>query len=202
MIIDRGACIVTGKTDTYRPDSRTLPASTALTMFVSSFPQCLEAVARSVAAAQALELFVQNKAFIDGLWVSKEQTFRVYEPSTAQVLGTVADCDVDDIRLAIQSANLAQESYYSSTTAAQRGALLRKWHVLIMENVESRKCMLKDGTDAVRSLTVISSWKNPVPGAPELSAYRRSACRSMAFLCCNNSHRSVFPHHTAWVSGI
>ncbi|KAE8142326.1 aldehyde dehydrogenase domain-containing protein [Aspergillus pseudotamarii] len=111
-------------------------------MFTSSFPQSLDIVTSSVAAARDLELFVQNKAFIDGIWVRKEQTFSVYEPSTAQVFGSVADCDLSDVQLAIESAYAAQKSYYSSTTAAERGGLLRKWHNLIMENVENLATIL------------------------------------------------------------
>ncbi|KAE8343590.1 hypothetical protein BDV24DRAFT_172612 [Aspergillus arachidicola] len=83
-----------------------------------------------------MELFVQDQAFIDGRWVTKDQTFSVYDPSTAQVLGSAANCDVRDIQLAIESANVAQKGYYSSTTAAKRGSLLQKWHDLVLEQAE------------------------------------------------------------------
>ncbi|KAK6829115.1 hypothetical protein RU639_003688 [Aspergillus parasiticus] len=76
----------------------------------------------------------ESQAFVDGVWVRKEQTFSLYEPSTAQEFGAVAYCDLSDIRSAIESANAAQKSYYSSTTAAQRGSLSQKWHNLILEN--------------------------------------------------------------------
>ncbi|KAL6230914.1 hypothetical protein BDW75DRAFT_248278 [Aspergillus navahoensis] len=69
-----------------------------------------------------MELFVQDQAFIDGRWVKKDQTFSVYDPSTAQVLGSAANCDVRDIQLAIESAN--------------RGSLLQKWHDLVLEQAE------------------------------------------------------------------
>jgi acyl-CoA reductase-like NAD-dependent aldehyde dehydrogenase len=61
------------------------------------------------------------------------------EPSTAQVLGTVADCDLDDMKSAIESAHEFQKSYFLSTTAPERANLLRRWHDLVMENVEDRK---------------------------------------------------------------
>ncbi|KAL4952381.1 Aldehyde/histidinol dehydrogenase [Aspergillus filifer] len=83
-----------------------------------------------------MELFVQDQAFIDGRWVKKDQIFSVYDPSTAQVIGSAANCDVPDIQLAIESANMAQKSYYSSNTAAQRGCLLQKWHDLVLEQAE------------------------------------------------------------------
>ena len=56
------------------------------------------------------------------------------EPSTATVLGKVANCELEDFKKAIGSAAKAQEEYYFSTTAAQRGAALRKWYELIMAN--------------------------------------------------------------------
>ena len=56
------------------------------------------------------------------------------EPSTETVLGTVSNRDVADFQMAIVSAEIAQEPYWLSTTGAQRGALLRKWHGLLIEN--------------------------------------------------------------------
>ncbi len=61
------------------------------------------------------------------------------EPSTAQVLGTVANCDLNDIKSAIESADITQQAYHTSTTAAERGKLLRKWHDLVIANAEDRK---------------------------------------------------------------
>lgn len=66
-------------------------------------------------------------------------THHALDPSTAQVLGSAANCDVRDIQLAIESANVAQKGYYSSTTAAKRGSLLQKWHDMVLEQAEDRK---------------------------------------------------------------
>ncbi|CAG8909797.1 unnamed protein product [Penicillium egyptiacum] len=96
----------------------------------------IEAVTENIIAIKNLELFVQDQALIDGCWIKRKETFKVYEPSTAQVLRTVANCDLKDVHSAIESANVARKKYYSSTTAAQRGSLLRKWHNLVIENVE------------------------------------------------------------------
>lgn len=57
------------------------------------------------------------------------------EPSTATVLGRVADCTVEDFQTAIEAAHLAQQEYADSTTAAERGAFLRRWCGLMLENV-------------------------------------------------------------------
>ncbi|KAJ5110116.1 hypothetical protein N7532_002761 [Penicillium argentinense] len=105
-------------------------------MSVPFSQELLEAVASSMITAKDMELLVQDQAFIDGRWIRKQQTFSVQEPSTARVLGTVADCDLNDVQSAIKSAHAAQKSYYTSTTAAQRGSLLRKWHDLVIKNVE------------------------------------------------------------------
>ncbi|KAJ5739520.1 aldehyde dehydrogenase [Penicillium manginii] len=77
---------------------------------------------------------LNGNAFIDGIWVSKEKKFPVYEPSTGTVLGKVSDCDLADFQKAIVSAESVQEEYFLSTTGAQRGALLRKWNDLIIAN--------------------------------------------------------------------
>lgn len=61
------------------------------------------------------------------------------EPATEDVLGRVANCDRDDIKRAIETADLGQKKFYKSTTAAQRGVLLRKWYDAIMENEEDRE---------------------------------------------------------------
>ncbi|KAI1422425.1 aldehyde dehydrogenase [Xylaria sp. FL1777] len=81
------------------------------------------------------ELFIQE-AFIDGQWVTGDRQFDVYEPSSATVLGQVADCGLDDFRKAIQSAYDEQPKFYENTTAAGRGAMLRKWNDLIIANAD------------------------------------------------------------------
>ncbi|TGZ82315.1 aldehyde dehydrogenase [Ascodesmis nigricans] len=89
------------------------------------------------------ELFIED-AFIDGQWVKAKdgKTFEVYEPATEDVLGRVANCDRDDIKRAIETADLGQKKFYKSTTAAQRGVLLRKWYDAIMENEEDLATIL------------------------------------------------------------
>ncbi|RMY58288.1 hypothetical protein D0865_02690, partial [Hortaea werneckii] len=93
-------------------------------------------------------------AFVAGNWVKKEKTFAVTawtdlaelipfpEPSTAQTLVNVADCSVDDFRHAIRTAYDAQSAYYEQTTAAQRGAFLRRWYEAVLKNVEDLATIL------------------------------------------------------------
>lgn len=78
-------------------------------------------------------LFIGD-AFVDGEWVKTENTFNVTEPSTETVLGQVTNCDASHFQTAISSASNAQAKYLASTTAHQRGALLKKWAELILLN--------------------------------------------------------------------
>ncbi|KAI4602230.1 hypothetical protein KJ359_009468 [Pestalotiopsis sp. 9143b] len=80
-------------------------------------------------------LFIAD-AFISGKWISKDAKFDVYEPSSASVLGKVANCSLEDFQTAIKDASEAGDKYFASTTAAARGSLLKKWYELIMTNQE------------------------------------------------------------------
>ncbi|KAL2832603.1 Aldehyde/histidinol dehydrogenase [Aspergillus cavernicola] len=103
-------------------------------------------------------LFIQNSAFIDGEWLKTEKTFDVYEPSTGQVLGTAASSSMENMQSAIQSAHTAQQEYFTSTTAAARGALLQKWHDLVMANINNLSTLLclENGKTLIESRTEIA----------------------------------------------
>lgn len=58
------------------------------------------------------------------------------EPATSTVLGQVSDCTLEDFKKAIRSAHDAQIKFNDSTTGAQRGALLRRWNDLILQNID------------------------------------------------------------------
>lgn len=58
------------------------------------------------------------------------------EPSSAEVLGQVADLSRDDFIKAIKIADKGFRKYSTSTTFAERGAHLRKWFDLIHANLE------------------------------------------------------------------
>ena len=70
-------------------------------------------------------------------------TDRRQEPSSAEVLGHVADCDLEDFQQAITDADKAQHVFFETTTAAQRGSLLRKWNDLILANKKDRKSIME-----------------------------------------------------------
>lgn len=80
---------------------------------------------------------LRQQAYINGSWQSAntEKLFPVYNPATGEVLATVADCGAAETRQAIEAANTALPNW-RATPAAKRGALLRRWHQLILENAD------------------------------------------------------------------
>ncbi|KAK9450191.1 aldehyde dehydrogenase [Limtongia smithiae] len=82
-------------------------------------------------------LFI-GKGFIGGEWTvpSSGKEFPVYEPSSGTVLGMVSDFGLADFKRAVADAETGFQKYSTSTTAAQRGQLLRNWFNLIMANAD------------------------------------------------------------------
>jgi succinate-semialdehyde dehydrogenase/glutarate-semialdehyde dehydrogenase len=62
------------------------------------------------------------------------------EPSSAEVLGQVADLSRDDFIRAIEIADKGYRKYSTSTTFAERGVQLRKWFELVHQNVDDCIC--------------------------------------------------------------
>jgi acyl-CoA reductase-like NAD-dependent aldehyde dehydrogenase len=72
-----------------------------------------------------------------GVWyVFIIQSSNHVEPSSAEVLGNVADMSRDDFIRAIKIADKGYRKYSTSTTFAERGAQLRKWFDLIQQNFD------------------------------------------------------------------
>lgn len=80
---------------------------------------------------------IKTKCFINGEWIAaaKGKTFDVINPATAEVITTIPNMDVEDVRKAIDAANEAWPAY-RELTAGQRATLLKKWYALILENKE------------------------------------------------------------------
>ncbi|KAL2793812.1 Aldehyde/histidinol dehydrogenase [Aspergillus keveii] len=85
---------------------------------------------------------VISDAFIDGEWVHMDNTFPVYEPSTGEILSSVANVTKADFIDAINSATPAQADFYESTTGPQRGRLLRAWFDRIQQNMDDLATLL------------------------------------------------------------
>jgi succinate-semialdehyde dehydrogenase/glutarate-semialdehyde dehydrogenase len=81
------------------------------------------------------ESLLQNRGFINGAWVAAESgaTFDVVNPADGTVVAAVADLGVAETRRAIEVAEAAQTEW-RALTAKGRGAILRHWYDLFLEN--------------------------------------------------------------------
>jgi succinate-semialdehyde dehydrogenase/glutarate-semialdehyde dehydrogenase len=77
---------------------------------------------------------VVASGLVAGEWRKGKKTFPVTEPSSNTTLLECADLEQQDFIDAIQSAKAGTRDFYESTTAKERGALLRKWFDLIIAN--------------------------------------------------------------------
>jgi len=84
----------------------------------------------------APELF-RTQAFIAGTWVSADSgaTVTIRNPATGNKLADVPDMGAAETRRAIAAADAALPSW-REMTAKQRGAILRKWHDLIVTHAD------------------------------------------------------------------
>ena len=82
------------------------------------------------------ELFRQQ-AFIAGRWCEADngKSFPVTNPATGEVLAQVPDMEATETRRAIEAAKAAWPEWRRKT-AKERATLLRKWHDLMMANVD------------------------------------------------------------------
>ncbi|MDE0947818.1 MAG: NAD-dependent succinate-semialdehyde dehydrogenase, partial [Sphingobium sp.] len=80
-------------------------------------------------------LFVE-RAYIGGAWVGAASgaTVPVDNPATGAIIGTVPDCGEADTQAAIDAAEAAFPAW-RARTAADRAAMLERWHALVLENV-------------------------------------------------------------------
>ena len=82
------------------------------------------------------ELFRQQ-AYIGGRWCEADNgtSFQVTNPATGEVLGQVPDMGAAETRRAIEAAKVAWPGWRRKT-AKERANLLRKWHDLMMTNLD------------------------------------------------------------------
>lgn len=86
---------------------------------------------------QSSEL-VKSQAYVDGRWISAASgnTLEVLNPATGEKVGEVPDLSAAEASQAVEAADRAFASW-KKITAKSRGALLRRWFELIMENQEA-----------------------------------------------------------------
>ena len=77
-----------------------------------------------------------ERAFIGGEWTGARSgaTLPVDNPATGAVIGTIPDCGEAETQAAIAAAEAAYPAW-RARTAADRAALLERWHALVLDNI-------------------------------------------------------------------
>lgn len=77
-----------------------------------------------------------NQTYINGQWVSSQtgQTFKVYNPSNGEEIGSLPDCNVRDAEQAVQAAYNAFHEKWSMKTGKERSIIMKKFNDLILKN--------------------------------------------------------------------
>ena len=80
----------------------------------------------------------KQKCFIDGKWVDSESgdTFDVYNPSDLTTVGSMPNCSKSDTIKAIEAAKKSWTEW-KKLTGKDRSIIIRKWHELILENIDA-----------------------------------------------------------------
>lgn len=77
--------------------------------------------------------FIKDKAYVNGQWVAAKNgaTFKVTNPSTGAVIGSVPDMQTADVEVAIQSAFKAFQTWKRTTAKERSDALKRAFKMMI-----------------------------------------------------------------------
>ncbi|HXT08583.1 MAG TPA: NAD-dependent succinate-semialdehyde dehydrogenase [Roseiarcus sp.] len=78
---------------------------------------------------------LETRAFVAGDWVSGASHFAVRNPATGKVVAEVADVGLDGARAAIDAAEAARGAW-AARTAKARGAVLKVWAKLMLDNAD------------------------------------------------------------------
>jgi len=86
---------------------------------------------------------LRTQCHINGDWVgpADKGDLSVRNPSTGEEITRVATVDADGTRAAIEAANAALPAW-RDRTAAERGAILRRWHDLMHENADDLAALM------------------------------------------------------------
>ena len=84
---------------------------------------------------------LEPRAFINGKWVENGNTFPVLNPATGEKITDVTDVSVEETNSAIDQAYAAQKDW-ADWTGKERGAVLRKWYDLMLENADDLAAIL------------------------------------------------------------
>ncbi|MDX2482585.1 MAG: NAD-dependent succinate-semialdehyde dehydrogenase [Pseudodonghicola sp.] len=84
---------------------------------------------------------LEPRAYVNGVWISKDKTFAVHDPATGDCIAHVADLDAADAAAAIDAAHTAQPGW-AAWTGKERAAVLRRWFDLMVENADDLATIL------------------------------------------------------------
>ncbi len=78
---------------------------------------------------------LETRAYVNGQWIENGETFPVLNPATGEEIVQVTDLGVEEASLAIDAAHQAKADW-AAMTGKERGAVLRKWHDLLVANAD------------------------------------------------------------------
>ena len=84
---------------------------------------------------------VKPLSYINGQWQSRKSLFDVTNPATGETLCQVHDAGIADAELAVSAAKAALPEW-SKRTAAERGAIMRRWYELMMQHQDDLGMLL------------------------------------------------------------
>lgn len=84
---------------------------------------------------------LETRAYVNGHWIENGNSFPVFNPATGEKIADVTDLGVEDVALAIDGAYDAKAAW-AAKTGKERGAILRKWHDLMVENIDDLAAIL------------------------------------------------------------
>ena len=125
------------------------PLSCALTIDDAIFAEALD-IPRTVCGCgpgslNMLKLkdptLLETRAYVNGQWIANGRSFAVNNPSTGQKIADVTDLGAAEVRAAIDLAHGARRAW-AARTGKDRGAILRRWYDLLVENADDLASIL------------------------------------------------------------
>jgi succinate-semialdehyde dehydrogenase/glutarate-semialdehyde dehydrogenase len=84
---------------------------------------------------------LETRAYVNGTWVSRSETFDVKNPATGDVIAQVSDLTPKDTADAIDAAYAAKPDW-AAWTGKERSIILRKWYDLMIANADDLATIL------------------------------------------------------------
>ncbi|UWP91480.1 NAD-dependent succinate-semialdehyde dehydrogenase [Aliiroseovarius crassostreae] len=84
---------------------------------------------------------LETRAYVNGHWIETGNSFPVFNPANGEKIADVTDLAVEDVTRAIDCAYDAKATW-AARTGKERGAILRKWHDLMLDNIDDLATIL------------------------------------------------------------